>query len=356
MTRLQLQLRDAAEREAQRGPLGRAARDALRSPALAGAVAALALVLAVGAGALLLRDDTTPAGPAVVAQVEFTGNPEQLIAAFGSVWIADPVAGEIVRVDSERRAVTARIAVGSALGLAMEPVGGELWAIGADETRLLRIDPATDRVTDRVPLRTPDGRSFPAFQVLASDRAVWAVSGEGALRLDPQTGAGLQLVAAPSGGHEPRWITLGEDVLWVYGTDGTIRRFDPVTGAARGRIRPQLPGTEGFDDLDGDLMAFDAGGRYGRMDGSTGAVRWQRAVGDRIHSGNHGSGLVWLHVTRAGDGDRLVALDPRDGAVVSSTSMPGFGSTALAVVGDEVWLNEPGGDTIIVRRGAQPTR
>ena len=67
VTRLQLQLRDAAEREARGSTLGQALRGArwrLGSPALAGAVAAVALVLAVGAGALLLRDEPRPGRPA----------------------------------------------------------------------------------------------------------------------------------------------------------------------------------------------------------------------------------------------------------------------------------------------------
>jgi hypothetical protein len=45
-----------------------------------------------------------------------------------------------------------------------------------------------------------------------------------------------------------------------------------------------------------------------------------------------------------------VTLDPRDGAVVTSTPMPGFGATGLAVIGDEVWIDDAGGRTIVVAR------
>jgi hypothetical protein len=353
VTRLQMQLRDAAEREAHSGTAGRALRGArwrLGSPALAGAVAALALLLAAGGGALLLRDDTAPAGPHVVAQLELTDNPEQLLPAFGAVWIADPVAGDVVRVDPGRRAVTARIPVGSAQHISMQPVGSELWAIGEDPTTLLRIDPATNRVADTVALRDPSGRTFQALDVLANDRAVWAVSAEGALRLDPRTGAARRLVATPAGGNEAQWIELGDETLWVYGTNGVIRRFDAVTGAPQGRLVPQLAGIQWFGDLGGDLMAGNGDGRVARLDGGTGAVRWQRVLGERVHAAGYGAGLWWHFVTRASEPARLVALDPRDGAVVSSISMSGFGSTGLAVVGHEVWIDDAGGRTIVVAR------
>ncbi len=351
MTRLQLQLREAAEREAHGGALGHALRGArwrLGSPALAGAVAALVLLLAVGAGALLLRDDPVPAGPRLVATVELTGNPEQLLPAFGAVWIADPVAGEIVRVDPERRAVTGRIPVGLTQRITMEPVGGELWAIGAQPGTLLRIDPATNRIADRIALRDPNGRPFQALGVLANDRSVWAVNAEGALRLDPRTGEARQLVAPAAGGNEAQGIELGNETLWVYGTNGVIRRFDAATGAPQGRILPQLAGTQWFGDLGGDLMATNGDGRAARLDGRTGAVRWQRQLGERIHAAAYGTGLWWHFVTQPSQPARLVALDARDGAVVSSTTMPGFGSTGMAVVGDEIWIDDAGGKTLIV--------
>jgi hypothetical protein len=350
VTRLQVQLRDAAEREARRGAVGGGLRDALRSPALAGAVASVALALVVGAGALMLRDDTPPAGPAVVAELQLTDNPEQLFNAFGSVWIADPVDGTVVRVDPERRAVLARVPVGSAQHLPLAAVGGELWAIGTDETQLLRIDPSANRVTGRVPLDRPDGRPFQALDLLATERSVWAISAEGMLQLDPQTGAGRRLVAQPVRDTEARWMALGDETLWVYGTDGAIRRFDAVSGASLGRLRPQLPGTMFLGDHGDDLIATTDDGRIGRLDGESGAVRWQRALADRINGGTYGAGLLWVSASKARESDRLVGLDPRDGAVVVSAPIKGYGASGMAVVGDEVWINQAGGHTLVVAR------
>ena len=353
MTRLQLQLRDAAEREAHRGALGRTTRDAFRSPVLAAAAAAVLLLLAIGAGALLLRDDATVTSPRVVHRLSLTGNPQWLVPAFGSVWITDPVAGQVVRVDQERHAVTARIPVGESASISIQIVGNEVWAIAGQPDEVLRIDPAENRVVGRIALRTPTGKPFQALDVLANDRAVWAVSAEGALRIDPRTGAGVRLVARPTGAREPQWVTLGDEALWIYGTDGVIRRLDPTTGAARGRLRPGMENTQWFGELGGDLIALNGEGHVARLDGRTGAVQWQRRIGDRLHADAYGAGRIWAYATRPGAANRLLALDPADGDVASSTPMPGFGATGLAVVGDEVWVDESGGETVIV---AQSTR
>ena len=70
----------------------------------------------------------------------------------------------------------------------------------------------------------------------------------------------------------------------------------------------------------------------------------------RSHAVDYGAGLLWYFTTRAGEPARLVAVDPRGGAVVSSTPMPIFGATGLAVIGDEVWIDDPGGRTLVVER------
>jgi outer membrane protein assembly factor BamB len=129
-----------------------------------------------------------------------------------------------------------------------------------------------------------------------------------------------------------------------------IRRYNAATGAPQGRLLPQLAGTQWFGDLGGDLMAANGDGRVARLDGRTGAVRWQRQLGERVHAAAYGAGLWWHFVTRPSEPARLVALDPRDGAVVSSTTMPGFGATGMTVVGDEVWIDDAGGKTLVVAR------
>jgi streptogramin lyase len=352
VTRLQLQLREAAEREARPGALGHALRRMRprpMSPAVAGGLAALLVAIVVVTGVVLMRDEPEPAGPHVVAKLQLTGNPENILPAFGSLWISDPVAGDVVRVDPETRSVIARIPIGSGQYIATEPVGDELWVISERDTRLRRIDPASNEVRASVELRTPDGRAFPSFVVLASGAGVWAVGDEGALRLDPSTGEGLQLVAAPTSASETRGFGIGDEDLWSLRTDGRIQRFDAATGQPRGAFAPGLERTDGIVGFGRDVMAA-SGSTVARLDGSSGAVRWQRTFGDRIFASAAADGLIWMHVGTARQGDRLVAVAADSGMIVSSSPLDAFGSNGMAVDGREIWINTTGGETLALRR------
>jgi outer membrane protein assembly factor BamB len=355
VTRLRLQLREAAERDERRGALAHALRDTRRwlfSPALAGACAVLVLAVALMAGALLLRgDDTRTAGPAVVAELQLTNNPEGMLPAFGSLWIADPVAGEVVRVDPARRRVIALIAVGSGLRVLMAPVGSELWIAAAAGDTLVRIDAATNAVSGRVPLRTPAGKPFVALDMLAGDGVVWAVSSEGALRLDPRTGAALRLAAQPSASGEPRSFALAEGALWELRSDGALLRRDPATGAVRARVRPDLANAEFIAGAGRDLVAL-AGATLARLDGDTGRVVWRRTLGQRINAFDLGSGdgLVWAHYSKQGTRDRLASLAFATGAPVTSTPLDSFGGTGVVSLGREIWVGTPAGKTLVVSR------
>src|SRR5919107_1061033 len=185
-TRLQLQLREAAEREERRGPAARriatvrgtlAPRLAL-GPALA--AAAPGLVLRVARGALTAGgsdrgpEPATPPGPRVVGTVPIgdalNGGG---IAAFGAVWVSDSGRGQIVKVDPDSRRVTAPIPVEGETE--MTAADGSLWAVrnasGTPSGPLLRIDPRTGRIVRRIALRTPAGDPFfGGFPIAAGSR------------------------------------------------------------------------------------------------------------------------------------------------------------------------------------------
>jgi virginiamycin B lyase len=352
VTRLQLQLRDAAEREARASAFGHAfrlARWRMTSPAVAAGLAVILGAIAVAAGALLLRDEPEPAAPRVVAKLALTGNPEELLSAFGSIWISDPVAGDVVRVDPATRRVLARIAVGSAQYVALAPVGNELWVRSEQPARLQRIDPAENAVSGHVRLRTPDGRPFQAIRVLSSPRGVWAVGSEGALRLDPGTGAGLALVAPPTADADVGVFALSEADLWSLRSDGRVQRFDAATGAAEGDFTPGLRGVQFIAGLGPDVLANAPAG-FARLDGTTGRVIWQRSLGEHVNAFDAAEGLIWVHSTSAREPDRLTAIAADSGKTVASIALDTFGSTGVAVSGREVWVDTAGGKTIVVRR------
>ena len=154
-TRLQLQLRTAAERVERRGALGRLQLALPAAPTVAAAALAAALLLAVAiVGGLRWADDDAVTAPRVVADVTLADNLGSIDSGFGAVWIADTAKGQILRLDPHTRQVRARIPVD---GEALVTVGaGAVWVLN-QRNRLLRIDPATNRVTARTLLRGPAG-------------------------------------------------------------------------------------------------------------------------------------------------------------------------------------------------------
>ena len=347
-TRLRLQLRAAAERDASGGVVAHALRDArgrLGSPALAGGLAVVAVAVAVVIGALALRgEQAPPVGPRVVARLALTPNPEQVLSAFGSAWIADPNAGEIVRVDPESRRVIARIRVGGQQRVGVNAVAGELWITIEQRRAVLRVDPATNALLPRLTLRTPGGRRFAAGDVLAHGRLAWALGFEQALRVDPATGAGLQLIEPRAG---VTWFELGDDTLWALGRDGILRGLDAQGRTVR-ELRPQLPGTELVIDVGSALLA-NSGPTLARIDTSNGRVEWQRTLGRQINNGALGNGVFWVQYSPAHGSDRLAALALDDGATVAETALPVLGATGMAMIDRELWIDTPGGRTLVVR-------
>lgn len=166
VTQLRLQLREAALREERRGPVAQRVVRARRSlPGAAPAAVALAvalLALAVALGAVVLRGQPEPAArPEVIGTYRVASGLSPLAPGFGAVWTADPIRGQVLRIDVATRRVVARIPVhGDAL---VSTGAGAVWALAGDlqfagskgPVRLLRIDPATNRVVARIALRPP---------------------------------------------------------------------------------------------------------------------------------------------------------------------------------------------------------
>jgi streptogramin lyase len=351
VTRLGLQLREAAERDVRRGGAARTLAGWRQiTPALVVAAALLAVAAVVATAALWLRGDDppAPARPRVVATLHLTPNPAVIVPAFGSLWIADDVAGTVLRVDPHTRDVVARFRVPSASHITITPVGDQLWTSTEGRPLIVRIDPATNTVIARAPLRTPAGRRFTPLGVVADDDVAWAVTDTGALRLDPQTGAGTRMAQAPP---ESRWFALGTNALWAFGTDGRAYRMDARTGARRGSIPVGLPGADTLG-AEGDRLfaAARVGSELARLDPATGTLIWSRRLGGSRDAIAGARGTTWIHVAGAGRPDRLIGLDTATGRTVAAGTVDTLGATGLAVSGDEIWLSTAGGRTLVLRQ------
>jgi len=266
------------------------------------------------AGALLLRED---------------GRPDWLALAGGSAWGAGN--DGIRQMDGRTGADKALVAVTSVC-TAMDVGFGSLWAADCDHASLVRIDPATGKVTATYPLKA--GFIAEEGSVGAGEGAVWvATTSSSLVRFDPktgtQTGVGLPVagagvraglgsvwVTAPStgevlrinptdgsviatikAGREPRFLTVGGDSVWVQNNgDGTVTRIG-ADGAVKATIRVSLSPVDGGD------IAF-------------------------------GGGFVWPRISSA-----LVAkLDGTTGELLA-TYGPASGSGSVAADADAAWIS-----------------
>jgi YVTN family beta-propeller protein len=135
----------------------------------------------------------------------------------GYLWVSNFKDATIVRIDPATNRVTARIKVGARpCGVA---VGADsLWVDGYGTDSVERVDPQSMQVVARIPV----GPSL--WDVEFGADSVWA-------RIDPATNA---IVATIKVGQAPRQVRYGAGVIWVGNHAGSsIFRIDPATNKAK---------------------------------------------------------------------------------------------------------------------------
>jgi hypothetical protein len=366
VTQLRLQLREAAQREERRAPVAqrviRARRGLPGRAPLAAALAIALLALAAAIGVLQLRDGSEPVKPKVIQSFHVGDNLGSLSFGFGAAWLGDPVRGQVLRVDPKTRNVTARVDPFPQAARLGSPVAGEVvavagagavWALAGDlltsgsegAVQLVRIDPQRAIVTARIPVRSPRGGNFSPLFVHAGDDYVWVVGRQGALRINPRRNAADRFVAY----REDVQAVADGNRVFTLTTEGNLRELD----AATGRVVNDVPvttraherlilGPPGFLALGGatTLTLLDRSGK----------VRWTADVAAEVRAVGFDGDSVWAHVSREPEGpDRLVRLDAETGRSTGSLGLKATEGVALARVGDELWVADPGGDVTVVR-------
>jgi len=348
--RLRTQLREAAAEAELRGAPARNV-PAGRRVAVAAIVAVLLAVIATIVSSV---SDTGTArsapGPRVVANVTLAdGVGRTAQVAFGSVWVSATNDAAVLRVDPRTRRVIARIPVGTDVNIGAG--AGAVWAVPRRPTvrraRLIRIDPRTNRVVARIPMPSPGAR-YPlgGAAVVAAGARVWVVGALGLVAVDPRTDRPVRQVVL-GGGYLVVGSVLRGGELWIGRSDGSITRFDAVTGRRRGRL-PWIAATgvvaanrEGIVDLGRRTV--------GLVEPRGGRAIWRRALGTQLNDADVVDGRVLVEgVEGSRSRDSLWELDPKTGTVIGALTVPGFSITALVRVGREAWLLTADGHAIVV--------
>ncbi len=364
VTRLGAQLHAAALREERRGTLGgRLATLRYTMPrgaaVAAGALAALLVAAVIALGGLDWGAKETVTTPKVIRTFTLADDLGFMSTGFGSVWAVDAAKGQILRVEPDSGRVQERI---PATNDAVINVGaGAVWMLDANGAlgdpaqggRLLRIDPSSGRVTSRVQMRTPDGGAFSPIDVVFARGAPWVVGGEGALRIDPATGRvdGIVAVRPADGEPFPIWTTIDEEGLWVLTRDQKIVRYDLDSGRRADVIPMRLPSPRSVTPSpEGPVLV--GGGEVALASPEDGRLSWRTTVGSGfVYPAGIEGDLAIVHAAGGPGGrDRLLGLDLETGKIRWAVPLPEFGLEGATMVGRQIWLATPSGKVVVVER------
>jgi streptogramin lyase len=293
--------------------------------------------------ASLRGNDPAPAGPKVVGKLTPAGGLDQIVAGFGSAWLADTNTQTLLRMDPATRRVTARFPLGGSMQLA--PGKDAMW-IGLTKNqafRLLRIDPRTNRIVAR--LHTPDvpGGLTGGAPVMVGDN-LWLLGAQAAVRIDPRDGHALATVQTGRNGYGTRSLAVVDGDLWVQISDGRVLRLDGATGRRKATFH--LPDGNLIGDFLMNGLFVVEENTLSRMDPRTFRVLWRTPI-TSIGAGVAAGGQLWVEAPDR-QGDRVLTVDPRSGAVIDSVHVGEFGAQWMASVGSDVWMTTAGGRVIIL--------
>ena len=244
---------------------------------------------------------------------DFATNTTEVAVGAGSVWVssASGEAGVVLRVDPETNRVVDRIPAGSPTGVAFGH--GSVWVTSSGRGTLSRVDPRTGEVAAKIEV----GRGATDVVVDEGSGAVWVASGnffvgDGSehnklTRVDAATDrvvAEIPIAAREPEGGAYR-VAVGEGAVWAQGVSGGLFKVDPATN--------EVVAERDLGDYSSDLAVY--------------------------------GGAVWA-TAQVSVGTRLYRVDPRTAQVVASEHGPdpsegGYGE--LVAGGGYVWFASGGG-------------
>jgi peptide/nickel transport system substrate-binding protein len=335
---------------------GRRRRRRTTFVAAAAAVAVVAVSAAVGIELGTGGTRSASAGRFASSLVELVGGgggahetvlPEAPAAAAvgaGSVWLAEPNAGEVVRLDLSSHRVVERIPVGAGPG-AVAFGGGAVWVASVPGGSVLRIDPATDAITKRIDLGSArvGALAFGFGRLWIADTVDDAL-----LELNPGTNT---VVHAPQLDVQPTGLAIGDGGIWIADyAGGTLTELDPRTRESLFTTTVGNGPEQVAIGRDAVWVANSLDSTVSRVDPATGDLVDTTPVGSDPVAVAATTGAVWV---ASQFGDVVSRLDPADPSR-SHTFRLGGQPTVLAAAGKTVWVgtrpaaSRPGGTIVLL--------
>jgi DNA-binding SARP family transcriptional activator/streptogramin lyase len=196
---------------------------------LAAAAAFVAFTLARGSSttAVTIVPDSVvvfdPAKQELKADVPIGGRPVGIAVGEGGVWVTDADDGTVTRIDPRSHAVVKTIGLGADVNYIA--VGfGSVWVAGGNDETLYRIDPRRNAVQAILRFGRADPlRPQPVFFIATGDSAMWITRGNTLIRIDPATDRLTARTPLPS---NPVDLGAGAGNVWVTTGDERLLRID----------------------------------------------------------------------------------------------------------------------------------
>jgi len=140
-----------------------------------------------------------------------------------SAWIVNGGSTTVSRIGATSQELEATITDVGADPRQVVTGGDGVWVSDVAGDEVVRIDPATDVVTDRIPVgEDPIGMGFGEGSVWVTSQAAGTVS-----RIDPES---LEVLATIEVGAGPVAVAVSQGAVWVTNQgDDTVSRIDPST-------------------------------------------------------------------------------------------------------------------------------
>ena len=212
---------------------------------------------------------------------------------------------------------------------------------------LVRIDPRTNEVVVRIPMRSPGGENFSPLSVAVDRERVWVTGAAGALRIDPDRNMGDRFVSFR--GQPVDAVARGERV-WVLYPDGRLRELDARTGRTTAEVQLRNTGDAHLTPGRPGTLTLMARDKLTLIDRTNGRRLWSARLGAPIRSWTDQGESRWAVASHAPEGrDELVRLDADTGRRTGRVVLPEPDAAALTTLGDQVWVATAGGTITVVR-------
>ena len=145
-----------------------------------------------------------------------------------AVWLAG--GRRLIRVDPDSGEVVRSVPVPDQVdGLAT--AGGNVWAVSSSAAAVLRIDPRTAEIRDRIPMVGELGSGPQTLSISAGTNFIWVLNGDTStvVKIDPTLHDVVETYRLPTG-RGSLALAAGEGAAWISNAfDGTVTRIDERT-------------------------------------------------------------------------------------------------------------------------------